>query len=184
MDVASRLIVGERVSQAPNDTQELVPTCAAIPSAVDPVSAVLVDNGFYSEAAVQRTEQTADGGTTGTTAYAALDKTTHHRSVADLEKNSDPPAPPTGASVSDVMRQRLQSAAGRALYRWRQQTIEPVREHQIGPRLPPIPPPRHNQGVHRADPGLPGVQSQTTVSPQGRSQTRSRGVKSPICAVS
>jgi transposase len=126
VEVESRLIVGERVSQAPNDKQELVPTCAAILAAVGPVIAVLVDNGFYSEAAVRQTEQTADGGTTDTTVYAALDKTSHHRTVADLEKKSDPPAPSAGASVSEVMRHRLQSAAGKALYKLRQQTVEPV----------------------------------------------------------
>jgi hypothetical protein len=126
VEVESRLIVGERVSQAPNDKQELVPTLGAIPPEVGPVSAVLVDNGFYSEAAVQQTEQTADGGTTGTTVYAALDKTSHHRSVADLEKKSDPPAPPSGACVSEVMRHRLQSSAGKTLYKLRQQTVEPI----------------------------------------------------------
>ena len=48
VDVNSRLIVGARVSQAPNDKQELGPTLAAIAPAVGPVSAVLADNGFYN----------------------------------------------------------------------------------------------------------------------------------------
>ena len=48
------VIVGERVSVAANDKQELVPTAAAIsPVVVEEVTAVLVDSGFYSEAAVQ-----------------------------------------------------------------------------------------------------------------------------------
>jgi hypothetical protein len=42
VEVESRLIVGERVSQAPNDKQELVPTLAAIPAVVGPVAAALV----------------------------------------------------------------------------------------------------------------------------------------------
>src|SRR2546427_6395739 len=47
------LIVGERVSVAPNDKEELVPTVAAIsPVVAEEVKAVLVDSGFYSEAAV------------------------------------------------------------------------------------------------------------------------------------
>lgn len=126
VEVESRLIVGERVSQAPNDKQELLPTLAAIPKEVGPVAAVLADNGFYSAAAVQKVEQTAAGAATGTTVYAALDKTSHHRRVADLEKQPERPAPPSGASVADVMRHRLQSAAGKALYKQRQQTVEPV----------------------------------------------------------
>jgi transposase len=126
VEVESRLIVGERVSQAPNDKQELVPTLEAIPPAVGPVSSVLADNGFYSEAAVQKIEQTPAGAATGTTVFAALDKTSHHRSVVDLEKKPEPAAPAPGASVSEVMRQRLQSSAGKQLYKLRQQTVEPV----------------------------------------------------------
>jgi transposase len=126
VEVESRLIVGARVSQAPNDKQELVPTLAAIVPEVGPVGAVLADNGFYSEAAVQKVEQTAAGAATGTTVYAALDKTSHHRSVADLEKKPEPTAPAPGASSAEVMRYRLQSSAGKALYKLRQQTVEPV----------------------------------------------------------
>ena len=126
VEVESRLIVGARVSHAPNDKQELGPTLDAIPAAVGPVTAVLADNGFYSEAAVQKIEQTVDGAATGTTVYAALAKTAHHRSVADLEKKPEPSAPPPGASTSEVMRHRLQSSAGKQLYKLRQQTVEPV----------------------------------------------------------
>ena len=126
VEVESRLIVGARVSQAPNDKQELGPTLDAIPPAVGPVSAVLADNGFYSEAAVRKIEQTATGAASGTTVFAPLDKTSHHRSVADLEKKPEPAAPAPGASGSEVMRQRLQSSAGQQLYKLRQQTVEPV----------------------------------------------------------
>ena len=90
------------------------------------MSTVLADNGFYSEAAVLKIEQTGTGAATGTTVYAALDKTSHHRSVADLEKKPEPSARPPGASVSEVMRHRLQSSAGKQLYKLRQQTVEPV----------------------------------------------------------
>src|SRR4030095_9798986 len=50
----SMLIVGERVSVAPNDKQELAPTVSAIsPVVVEEVKAVLTDSGYFSEAAVQ-----------------------------------------------------------------------------------------------------------------------------------
>jgi len=52
VEVDRRLIVGERVSQAPNDKQELVPSVAAIAQPVASVAEVLTDSGFYSEAAV------------------------------------------------------------------------------------------------------------------------------------
>lgn len=126
VEVASRLIVGQRVSQAPNDKQELVPTVGAVPGAVGSVAVVLSDNGFFSEAAVQQIEQTATGTPSGRRVYAPLDKTSHHRSVADLEQKPEPETPAAGASVSEVMRHRLKTPFGKALYKLRQQTVEPV----------------------------------------------------------
>jgi transposase len=126
VEVESRLIVGQRVSQAPNDKQELVPTLAAIPTAAGPVAAALVDSGFFSEQAVRAVEQTAAGTTTGTVIYAAVEKTGHHRSVADLEVRSEPAPPAADASVQEVMRHRLKTTAGKTLYKLRQQTVEPV----------------------------------------------------------
>jgi hypothetical protein len=126
VEVQSRLIVGERVSQAPNDKQELAPTVATVGLPVESVASVLTDSGFYSEAAVQKVEGTAPGQPTGTTVYAALEKKDHHRTVRDLESQPELSAPPPGASVSEVMKYRLQTAAGKAKYKLRQQTVEPV----------------------------------------------------------
>ena len=122
VETDSRLIVGARVTAAPNDKEQLVPTLAAVPAPVrDAVAAVLVDNGFYSAAAVATVE--ANG---GPTVYAAVEKTSHHRRVADLEQRADPPPPPAATGPVELMRQRLQTVAGRARYRLRQQTVEPV----------------------------------------------------------
>jgi transposase len=126
VEVESRLIVGERVSAAPNDKQQLVPTMASIPTQAGTVGAALADSGFFSEEAVKQVEQKANGEPTGTIVYSPLDKTSHHRTVADLEKKTDPEPPPAGASVSEVMRQRLKTESGKALYKLRQQTVEPV----------------------------------------------------------
>lgn len=90
MEVQSRPIVGQRVSQSPNDKQELVPTLAAIPSEAAAVAAVLVDTGFFSEQAVRQIEQTPDGQASGPTVYAAVEKTRHRRSVGDLQVEADP----------------------------------------------------------------------------------------------
>jgi hypothetical protein len=122
VEVESRLIVGERVSQAPNDKQELVPTLAAIPTAAGTLAVALVDSGFFSAVAVEQIEH----GQAGPTVYAAMEKTGHHRSVADLEKRPDPASPATDASIAEVMRHRLRTTAGKALYKLRQQTVEPV----------------------------------------------------------
>src|SRR5664279_5601883 len=109
VEVESRLIVGQRVSQAPNDKQELVPTLAAIPPAAGTLAAALVDSGFFSAAAVQQIEH----GTAGPTVYAAMERTGHHRSVADLEQRPEPKSPAKDASIAEVMRHRLRTTAGK-----------------------------------------------------------------------
>jgi transposase len=121
------LIVGHRVSDAPNDKQELVATVAAISAVVAPeVKAVLADSGFYSEAAVRAVEQKPDGTSTGMRVYAAVEKHSHHKSVADLLPQLEPTAPGPEANAQEVMAHRLQTAAGKALYKLRKQTVEPV----------------------------------------------------------
>ena len=98
---------------------------ACTPSESIPTTST-TSGGFYSETAVQKIEQTPAGIPSGITVYAPLDKTSHHRSVADLEKKPEPEAPSPEASAGDKMRHRLKTTAGKALYKLRQQTVEPV----------------------------------------------------------
>jgi hypothetical protein len=121
VETASRLIVGPRVSQAANDKRELVPDVAAVRCHVLP-DTLLVDSGFVSAAAVTAVELA----TPGLTILAALQREPHGRTVAQLEKRSDPPAPPSAAPFAERLRHRTATTAGRALYKLRQQTVEPV----------------------------------------------------------
>jgi len=121
VETASRLIVGPRVSQAANDKRELLPDMAAVRCHVLP-DTLLVDSGFVSEAAVTAVELA----TPGLTILAALQREPHGRTVAQLEKRTDPPAPPPEAPFAERMRHRTATIAGRALYQLRQQTVEPV----------------------------------------------------------
>jgi transposase len=121
------LIVGERVSDAPNDKQELVATVAAIsPGVTLAVQTVLVDSGFYSAAAVHAVEQKSDGTASGLTVYAAVEKTSHHKTVADLLPQPEPAPLPKNATPKEKMAHRLQTRTGKALYKLRKQTVEPV----------------------------------------------------------
>ena len=126
VEVDSRLIVGQRVSQSSNDKQELVPTLASVPAEAGGLAVALVDSGFFSATAVQQIEQTAAGQATGTTGSAAVEKTGHHRSVSDLEVQPEPEPPPLDASATEVMRHRWRPSAGKRLYQLRPQTVEPV----------------------------------------------------------
>jgi len=121
------LIVGQRVSAAPNDKAELVATVATISPVVAPeVRAILTDNGFYSEAAVATVEQTPEGASTGIKVYAAVEKLSHHKTVADLLPQPEPAAPGPQASAKEVMAHRLKTETGKMLYKLRKQTVEPV----------------------------------------------------------
>jgi transposase len=122
VEVESMLVVGQHVTDAPNDKEQLRPALAAVSPVAGTVGKVLVDNGYYGEAAVLTIE---DGGK-GPAVYAATGRQRHGRSVAELEKHDDPPAPPPGATVAEVMEHRLRTKDGKALYGLRKQTVEPV----------------------------------------------------------
>ena len=122
VDVATMLIVGGHVTDAANDKQQLQPGLEAISAAAGKIARVLVDSGYSSEAAVTGVE----AGGSGPSVYAAMKRHSHGRSIADLEKHPDPPAPAEGASFGEIMEHRLATAAGKALYGLRKQTVEPV----------------------------------------------------------
>ena len=59
VEVETMLIVGKRVSDAPNDKEQMQPTLAVVSPVAGAVGAVLIDSGYYSEKAVTSVE---DGG--------------------------------------------------------------------------------------------------------------------------
>jgi transposase len=122
VEVDTMLVVGQHVCNAPNDKQQLEPTLNCVSPVVDEVSKGLADSGYYSEAAVVAVEN----GDAGPTVYAAIKRHGHGRSVQQLEEHEDPPAPPPGASVAEIMAHRLETKAGKELYGLRKQTVEPV----------------------------------------------------------
>lgn len=123
VDTDTMLIVGGYVSDAANDKEQLPVIVAAISPVVGKAQNVLSDAGYFSAQAV---EQVEDHGR-GPTVYAALKRHNHGRSVADLEEKQDPPTPHLpGASISEIMAHRLETATGKALYKLRKQTVEPV----------------------------------------------------------
>ncbi len=123
VEVESRLIVGQHVTTAPNDKEQLAPSFAAIESAAGPVAEVLIDSGFVSQAAITQLE-TGEAG--AVKVLAAVGRERHGRTVRQLEKKDDPEEPGADASFGERMAHRVATKAGRARYKLRQQTVEPV----------------------------------------------------------
>lgn len=126
VEVNTRLIVGQRVSEAPNDKEQLAPTLATVAAAGLAVKEVLVDSGFVSAAAVQGIEHDAYGQPTGRQVLAPMGRIRHGHTVADLEQRDDPPAPASDAPFLERLAHRTATRAGRERYKLRQQTVEPV----------------------------------------------------------
>lgn len=126
VEVQSRLVVGQRVDNAPNDKEQLAPSFAAVAPEAGPVKEVLIDSGFVSEEAVGQLEWDAQGQPTGVRVLAAIQREHHGRTVVQLEKKEDPPPPPPEAPFLERMAHRVATRAGRARHKLRQQTVEPV----------------------------------------------------------
>jgi transposase len=121
VETDSRLIVGNRVSQSPNDKQELEPDLQEVQKNVTPAQA-LVDNGFASQSAIEKIE----AANPGLQILAAIERQPHGRTIRQLENHPEPAPPGADASFAQKMKHRTSTAAGRALYKLRQQTVEPV----------------------------------------------------------
>lgn len=122
VDTGTMLIVGQRVSQAPNDKKQLLPTLDTIDTqALGAPTDIIADAGYFSAENIAAVEQR------GLQPWIAPGRTRHHQS---LDERLAPPLSPTGvdenAKPADRMRQRLKTAQGRALYRLRKMTVEPA----------------------------------------------------------
>lgn len=126
VETGSRLIVAGQVVDAPNDKEQLAPTAGTLSPVIQSVGTVLVDSGFYSETAVKALEARSEGSLRGAQVLAATQRHKHGRRIADLEPPQEPPELPQDAPFIEQMQRRLKTAAGRAAYGQRKQTIEPV----------------------------------------------------------
>lgn len=123
VDTESMLIIGEHVTNAPNDKEQLIPTRASIPEESGYTAEnVLADSGYYSEEAVKKAKSEHE-----VTVYASIGKQRHHTTVDELEAAlKEPPPLSLNATAKEVMQSRLKSIHGRELYKLRKQTVEPV----------------------------------------------------------
>ena len=121
VDTETMMVITRHVSQACNDKREVVPTLEqiqALPPVLGEVHSLITDNGFFSEANVIACNN-AD-----VEPLLALKRESHHSPVFERFA-PDEPTPQTTDQV-EQMAYRLGTQAGRALYRLRKQTVEPV----------------------------------------------------------
>jgi hypothetical protein len=122
VDNDSRLIVGEHVSQNPNDKQEMKPALqelAKVPESVGCPQNLNADNGYYSENNVDACEDAS------VEPYIAMGREKHN--LGPLERFSSPgAAPDREAGAVERMAHRLKTQEGRRTYGFRKQVVEPV----------------------------------------------------------
>lgn len=92
----------------------------------DPESRIMKDGGSFEQCYNAQAVAAVENDGAGPTIYAAMKRQPHGRSIRQLEKRGDPPAPPPGATVAEIMAHRLETRAGKELYGMRKRTVEPV----------------------------------------------------------
>ena len=119
VDQDSRLIVAPGLSNHPTDRQEALPTVDAIPAGLGRPEAAALDNGYWSPDNVAGLLQR------GIEPYIATGRNPHHGSWQSyFQQNSQPPA--EDAQAKEKMAYKLRTEIGRAIYRLRKSTVEPV----------------------------------------------------------
>jgi transposase len=110
-------IVGQRVTQACNDKQQLVPTLEAVrEQAGQKPQWVVTDSGYCSEANLKYLEKRKIEG------FIATDR----ESYRDRHQPGPRGPLPKGATRVDRMRRKLQTKVGAAIYAKRKAVVEPV----------------------------------------------------------
>ena len=116
----SQLIVSARVSQCASDRNDLVADIAAIPAVLGRPETVLADNGYANGAEVAALEASGIEVLVSTAAEGRR-RTHDFRPVKALPAAKEPKA-----DWLKAMAEKLASEEGRALYKLRRQTVEPV----------------------------------------------------------
>jgi len=115
----SRLVVGFSLSNHTNDQHEVKPTLQNVPTELGSVTKAVLDAGFFSKSNVDACEaEDIDP-------YIATGRDPHNRGWRSHFAEADQ-APAASASPKEKMAYKLRTPAGRALYRLRKCTVEPV----------------------------------------------------------
>ncbi len=121
VDTATMLVLGQHLTQAPNDKQQIEPMIEqlqALPEALGTIDALAADSGYASAHNVGLCEAAR------ITPYIATGKELHHPPLLARFSEPTPLAPEADALAR--MQHRLATPAGKAVYAQRKSTVEPV----------------------------------------------------------
>ena len=119
VDQGSLFIVGNTLSNHPADTYEAIPTIDAIPPEIGQPKAVALDRSYFAPKNIQALAARAID------PFIATGREPHHKSWR--ERFAQTPEPPLeDASPIAKMAYKLQTEIGKAIYRLRKCTVEPV----------------------------------------------------------
>jgi len=113
------LIVGEALSNHPNDQAEATPTVDSIPTALGKPDAAALDNGYFSPTNIEALANR------GIEPYIATGGDSHNQSWQERFAG-EPTPPPEDASPKAKMAYKLKTEIGKAIYAARKSTVEPV----------------------------------------------------------
>jgi transposase len=115
----SLLIVGESLSNHPNDQAEAEPTLDSIPTELGQPKAAALDTGYFSPTNVEALANR------GIEPYIATGGDSHNQSWQERFA-PEPSPPPENASAKVKMAYKLRAQIGKAIYAARKSTVEPV----------------------------------------------------------
>lgn len=122
VDMDSRLIVSNHITQNTNDKNEVVPTLEELqklPQSVGKIERAALDAGYYSEENLKKLEEA------GIEAYIPSGRQKHNEKIEDiLATEPEPPDDPD--NVVDAMQYRMNTQNGKIFYSKRKSTIEPI----------------------------------------------------------
>ena len=119
VDQKSLLVVATTLSNHPNDQLEVAPTLDAMPPALGTPNAAALDAGYFSAANISACAAR------GIEPYIAPGRDAHRQTLEDLLAPAPIP-PPETASPRVQMAYKLKTPEGKAIYRARKCTVEPV----------------------------------------------------------
>ena len=123
LDAETMLVVATRLTQAPNDKEQVLPMLEllsqpSLPAGAGTIATLIADTGYCSQANIKACEAA------GIEPLIAVARQAHHPDWRERFSQPQPLSP--DASVVETMAHKLKTKAGRTRYALRKQTVEPV----------------------------------------------------------